>query len=132
MADLLMSDRWVLVWQRGADELGTPLVTGSDGMKVSMCLREAQPAVRTAPDPVGIVVVLPIALSETHRADLVASAFIERQEAAAGTAVRTVLGLLLDVDEGADLHGILPRLAADRDPLHAYCQPLSHQLGKLG
>lgn len=110
-----MSDRWMLVGQRIADELGTPLVTGSHGMKVPTCLRKAQPAIRAAPDPVGILVVLPIVLPEAHGADLVAPALIERYEAAAGTAVRAVLGFPLNVDEGAGHHGILPRRAADRD-----------------
>lgn len=63
-----MSDRWMLVEQRIADELGTPLVAGSHGMEVPMCHREAQPAVRAAPGPVGILVVLPIVLAETETA----------------------------------------------------------------
>ncbi|WP_326608771.1 hypothetical protein OG930_04780 [Streptomyces sp. NBC_01799] len=86
-----------------------------------LALAMSEPAVRTAPDPVRIVVALPIVLPEAHGADLVASALIERQEAAAGTAVRAVLGVPLDVDEGADHHGILPRRAADRDPIDTTC-----------
>lgn len=89
--------------------------------EVPTCLRETQPAVRTAPAPVPIVVVLPIVLPEAHGTDLVGSALIERQEAAAGTAVRAVLGVPLDVDEGADHHGSLTRCAADRDPIDANC-----------
>ena len=76
-----MSDRGVFAGQRCAYELGTSLVTGSHGMEVPACLREAQQPIRTASNPVGILVVLPVVLPEAHGADLEVATLVERQEA---------------------------------------------------
>ena len=94
---LVVSGTGAFAGQRGAYELSTSRVTGSQGMEVPTCLCEAQQTVRSASNPVGIVVVLPVVLPEAHGTDLEVATLIKRQETTAGTAVRAVLGLAMDV-----------------------------------
>lgn len=81
-----MSDRGLLVRQRGAHELGTSLVASAHRVEVPPCFSETQPAVGAASNSVRIVVVLLIVLLEAHWTDLEAGALAERQEAAASHA----------------------------------------------
>jgi hypothetical protein len=122
-----MSDRGVFVRKWGAYELGTSLVACTHSVEVLSCFRKAQPAVGAASNSASIVVVLPVVLPEAHRTDLEVTALAERQEATAGTRVRTVLGLPLDVDERSDHHGIQTGVAADREPIGTSC-PVSRAM----
>lgn len=82
-----MSDRWVFVRPRVVYESGASLVSGSHGTEVPAGLREAESAVRTAANPVSIMVVLPVVFPEAHGTDLVVGTLLSRQEAATATLV---------------------------------------------
>jgi hypothetical protein len=116
-----MSDRGVFVRHWGAYELGTSLVASTHRVEIPSCFREAQPAVGAASNSFRIVVVLPVVFPEAHRTDLEVAALTERQEAAAGTGVRTVIGLPLDIEERGVHHGILSGIAVNRESMDTSC-----------
>ncbi|MDQ0908810.1 hypothetical protein QFZ22_004795 [Streptomyces canus] len=128
-----MSGRGVFVRQGGAYELGASLVASAQSVEVPSCFRKAQPAVGPASHSVSIVIVLPVILPKAHRTDLEVAALTERQEAAAGTWVRAILRLTLDIDQRSDHPGMLPDIAAAREPISTSC-PASGaiSLGSLG
>src|SRR5687767_11557143 len=70
----------------------------TEGGEVPAGLGEAVAAVRSTTNHVGVVVVLTVVLPETHRADLVLAACVERQVATAGARVRSASGWSVDVE----------------------------------
>lgn len=90
----------MLVRQRLPNELGTPLVAGTHGVEVPTGLSQAQPAVRSATDPVGVVIVLAVVLPEAHGADLVEATLGKREVAAAWTPIGSAPGAAAHVDKG--------------------------------
>lgn len=70
---------------------GVPLLAGPDEIKVPPRVTQAEPPVGSAPDGVGVVLVLTVVLPEAHGTDLERTSLAEREVSAAGTSEGPVI-----------------------------------------
>jgi predicted transposase YbfD/YdcC len=109
------SGRRILARIRTSHELRAPLIAGTHSAEIPPRLREAEPPVRAAANPVGVVIVLPVVLPEADRADLIAAALAQRHKATARTGVRPVLGLALCIHKRSHHGDIMAGLHSESE-----------------
>ena len=111
---LIGSGQRVLVVFRRSNMSQVPAIGRAELGEVAPRHRQAQVPVRSAPHPVGVMVVLPVVLPETHIADLVAPSLTQSAAAAARAGIRAI-ALQEDIDKPSLIHGTKDATTAARE-----------------